>query len=155
MYRGIYQALRDTRTSRWSITNPPKMSVPTAASSSTLPVINGGETPGVVREARRSQERKRLFDSIESSRSNSRRYSAGDSRLQSFIRDPQSAYPLLPDNDGTALEPLQEESPRDPRDGQGSIDNRAMSPYTKFPTVDFDGLSWPSRLSQAYEQNDY
>lgn len=107
--------------------------------------MNGGETPGVGRERRRSQERRRLFDSISSSRSN-RRYSAGDS-LQPFIKDPQSAYPQGLDHDGIGLEPLQEESPRDPRDSTDSVEQGTeivSSPYKKVPTVDFDGLSWPS-----------
>lgn len=99
------------------------------------------------REVKRTQERRRLFDSLSASQmSNGRRYSAGDS-LQPYIREPQSAYPTSTDQDGTVLEPLQEESPRDPRDDidNSTVAKRPTSPYTRYPTVDFDGLSWPSR----------
>lgn len=127
------------------------MSVPTDIYAPGVLAMNGSDGPPTTREARRSQERRRLFESISSSRSNSRRYSAGDS-LQPFIRDPQSAYPQTLDHDGIVLEPLQEESPRDPRDDGGPSQDdrqRPSSPYTKTPTVDFDGLSWPSELPCA------
>jgi hypothetical protein len=47
-----------------------------------------------------------------------------------------------------SLHPSDERSARDPRDqaktSGGSVP-RSESPYTKCPTVDFDGLSWPSK----------
>lgn len=45
-------------------------------------------------------------------------------------------------------EEVEQESARDPRDEASSIlprsRNRPVSPFTAAPTVDFDGLSWPS-----------
>jgi GTP cyclohydrolase I len=48
-----------------------------------------------------------------------------------------------------SLHPSDERSARDPRDqakmsASGSAP-RPEGPYTKFPTVNFDGLSWPSK----------
>ena len=44
---------------------------------------------------------------------------------------------------------VEEEDARDPRDGVAPISppttSRSISPYTQNPTVDFDGLSWPSK----------
>ncbi|KAI9718686.1 MAG: GTP cyclohydrolase 1 [Chrysothrix sp. TS-e1954] len=59
------------------------------------------------------------------------------------------------------LEPLHEERPRDPRDDAHPLTppatSRSSSPFTQRPTVDFDGLSWPSlgtrqRLEATPEQ---
>lgn len=54
---------------------------------------------------------------------------------------------------------LDEENARDPRDQAPSppVTSRSNSPYTKHPTVDFEGLSWPSagtleRLEATPEQ---
>jgi GTP cyclohydrolase I len=33
--------------------------------------------------------------------------------------------------------------------------SRAQSPYTQHPTIDFDGLSWPSKYIQRYGQTAY
>jgi GTP cyclohydrolase I len=45
----------------------------------------------------------------------------------------------------TKLANLEDVGARDPRDDWGSQQtSRATSPYTLAPTIDFDGLSWPS-----------
>lgn len=73
-----------------------------------------------------------------------------------FLRNPQSSYPTAPSQDSSsALETVEEEQPRDPRDvvTNGYLTpadtDRAASPYTRSPAVDFDGLSWPSRWGLA------
>lgn len=99
-------------------------------------------------EATRDQERKRLFDSISSTGSNRRRYSADDF-TRPHIREPSLSYPQSNENDGSALDALPEEGARDARDTDNPltppVTSRSASPYIRAPTVDFDGLSWPSR----------
>ncbi|KAG8628297.1 hypothetical protein KVT40_004170 [Elsinoe batatas] len=61
-------------------------------------------------------------------------------------------------------ERVEEEAARDPRDTAApptppATSSRSISPYTHNPTVDFDGLSWPStgtrnRLEQTPEQEE-
>ena len=69
-----------------------------------------------------------------------------------FLRNPQSSYPTVsPQDSSSALETVEEEQPRDPRDvvTNGYLTlattERSASPYTRSPAVDFDGLSWPSK----------
>lgn len=51
-------------------------------------------------------------------------------------------------NRPAAIDNLDEAKPRDPRDEASPptppTTSRSISPYTQNPTVDFDGLSWPS-----------
>jgi len=105
-------------------------------------------------QSRHSQERQRLFNSISASSSTPRRYSAGDtmSTKPRFSRESQQDYPLPAQADASALEPVEEEQPRDPRDTPNDHINTTVikangsaSPYTRSPAVDFDGLSWPSQ----------
>jgi len=69
-----------------------------------------------------------------------------------FSRESQQDYALPAQADASALEPVEEEQPRDPRDTPGEHINTTViktngsaSPYTRSPAVDFDGLSWPSQ----------
>lgn len=54
---------------------------------------------------------------------------------------------------GPRKEPLDLEvaarHPRDEAPRTPPVGSRSTSPYTKAPTVDFDGLSWPSMHTRA------
>lgn len=109
----------------------------------------------VSQEARDSKERENAFASIQSSMGPRRvplDFDAGESIGSSLSQDKR---PLKISN-------LEEENARDPRDEAApptppATHSRSISPFTKNPTVDFDGLSWPStgtrdRLESTPEQ---
>jgi len=61
--------------------------------------------------------------------------------------------------DDESIEHLVEEPARDPRDKAApptppAASSRSISPYTKNPTVDYDGLSWPSKCSHLQADSD-
>ena len=87
-------------------------------------------------ESRDKREREALFDSIRSS--NTRK------KLSIDLNVPDTAHQrneLRPDDLGEpARDPRDEASPR-----SSANTSRPASPYTLNPTIDFDGLSWPSK----------
>lgn len=98
-------------------------------------------------------ERQKLYNSISDSTSGIRRYSAGDSRrptatLRNISHSSRMGYPSSVPRNDTAMETLDEETARDPRDTASPLTPVSPTPsngiYADRPTVDFDGLSWPS-----------
>jgi len=76
-----------------------------------------------------------------------------------FGRESQQNHSLPAQADASALEPVEEEQPRDPRDTPSDHINTTViktngsaSPYTRSPAVDFDGLSWPSQYSRVIDE---
>ncbi|KAF2140270.1 uncharacterized protein K452DRAFT_310029 [Aplosporella prunicola CBS 121167] len=91
-------------------------------------------------EARDRKERENLFSSIQSSSTD---------RQPIDLRHPNGTYSKPTIHRGKApLNGLEEEHARDPRDEAGPptplATSRPQSPFTQHPTIDFDGLSWPS-----------
>lgn len=87
-------------------------------------------------ESRDKKEREALFESIRSS--NARKRLSIDLNMPDGV---QQRNELHPDN---LVEPARD--PRDEASPRGSANtSRPASPYTLNPTIDFDGLSWPSK----------
>lgn len=108
-------------------------------------------------EARDNRERQSAFAAIKSSMGPRRvpiDLENGELSPNTFHNDPQPK----------AIRNLEEEAARDPCDDAGpptppAASTRSISPYTRNPTVDFDGLSWPSigtrdRLDSSPEQEE-
>lgn len=102
--------------------------------------------------ARRS-ERDKIYDSISESTMGIRRYSAGDARrpsatLRNITHSSRMGYPSSTPRDDSALSTLDEETARDPRDTASPLTpaspSQSSNSITEKPTLDFDGLSWPS-----------
>lgn len=98
-------------------------------------------------------ERQKLYDSITASTKGTRRYSTGDSRrpsatLRNISHSSRMGFPSSTPRDEDDLDTVTEETARDPRDTASPLTpestSRGNSPYAGAPTVDFDGLSWPS-----------
>jgi len=118
-------------------------------------LTNGTSPLHVSQEARDARERENAFASIKSS--------MGPRKTPIDLGDPELSEP----SPSQAKRPLkianlEEENARDPRDEPTphtppAAHSRSISPFTKNPTVDFDGLSWPStgtrdRLESTPEQ---
>jgi GTP cyclohydrolase I len=120
---------------------------------SALPSYLTNNSPlAVSQEARDRKERDKLFASIESS--------STTGRLPVDLDAPNSYFPSNKSQNKTemnghggpshkyAKNEVEEEHARDPRDEPGpshvSLPSRPDSPFTQYPTIDFDGLSWPS-----------
>ena len=108
---------------------------------------NGAQPSKPTREVKHSKERKRLFDSISTDGFPAPKPNAnGDSSGKTSMKPPTS-------NSADRQEPVFEEEPRDPRDSseiaRPSKVHRTASPFTQNPTVDFDGLSWPSECREV------
>lgn len=100
---------------------------------------------------RDTKERADLYASIE--RTNNRRRIPIDLETEdgSYARhrmptlEQSSAHRTHPNHLGD----IEEEHARDPRDEAGPLTplatSRPQSPFTQYPTIDFDGLSWPSK----------
>lgn len=87
-------------------------------------------------ESRDKKEREALFESIRSS--NARKRLSIDLNMPDGV---QQRNELRPDD---LVEPARD--PRDEASPRGSANtSRPASPYTLNPTIDFDGLSWPSK----------
>lgn len=104
-------------------------------------LINGS-SPLVNQETRDARERESAFASIQSSMGPRK----APIDLEGNYFQPQThAHPR--DKRPSKLANLDEAEARDPRDDWASQQtSRASSPYTTAPTIDFDGLSWPSML---------
>ena len=98
-------------------------------------LTNGSSPLHTSIESRDKKEREALFESIRSS--NERK------RLSIDLSAPEKAgmrHEMRPDDLGEpARDPRDEASPR-----SSANPSRPASPYTLNPTIDFDGLSWPS-----------
>lgn len=113
-------------------------------------LANGSSPLHMSQETRDKKERENLYAAIESSSSRGRQPVDLDAPNFYAAHQPHPTYPknsfpkhrILPTN-------LEEEHARDPRDEAISHTplamSRAQSPYTQHPTIDFDGLSWPSK----------
>ena len=87
-------------------------------------------------ESRDIKEREALFESIRSS--NARKKLSIDLKMPDGLEQRNNQRP--DDLGEPARDPRDEPSPR------GSANtSRPASPYTLNPTIDFDGLSWPSK----------
>ncbi|KAF1346018.1 hypothetical protein BDV97DRAFT_33887 [Delphinella strobiligena] len=116
-----------------------------------IPLLNGSSPLHATQESRDANERNNAFAAIKSS--------MGPRKIPIDLEDghyfqPQQSVPK--DKRPARLSNLDELNARDPRDEPQSISGRS-SPYTANPTVDFDGLSWPStgtreRLESTPEQ---
>lgn len=100
-------------------------------------------------------ERQKLYDSITDSTQGTRRYSAGDTRpttatMRNISHSTEVGYPSSVPRDDPPLATLEEEMARDPRDRASPLTPVSPTPsngvYNERPTVDFDGLSWPSEF---------
>lgn len=106
-----------------------------------IPLINGSSPLHTTQEKRDANERENAFASIKSS--------MGPKKQPIDLEDghyfqPQQA--VAKDKRPLRLSNLEEVDARDPRDEPATPYeiSRSSSPYTANPTVDFDGLSWPS-----------
>ncbi|RMJ23792.1 gtp cyclohydrolase i [Aspergillus sp. HF37] len=128
-------------------------------------IVNGGSPLGVSTGARDAKERDFLNSSIRSSfssRKPTQIASAGPEEPHAESSSASGTVPAVP-NTGTA-KPTLNDPPRDPRDEGGPLTppstvSRPESPYTLYPPIDFDGLSWPcpgtrERLDSTPEQAD-
>lgn len=117
----------------------PLASKPQSISSSYLP--NGSAHPEKdrLRTSIGAKERERVAAAISSSnkRRNPTNLEAPDGHSGPFLASKK-----------TRLSELETEA-RDPRDEANGhqAHSRPASPYTLNPAIDFDGLSWPSKLS--------
>lgn len=97
------------------------------------------------RQNKNERERRKLYESISASGARSRvpvdyNLPLAESTGKSLATDDSAPFPM---------ELIENKSPRDPRDSVVPLSppatSRSASPYTQNPTVDFDGLSWPSK----------
>jgi len=106
-----------------------------------IPLINGSSPLHSRQETRDANERENAFASIKSS--------MGPRKMPLDLEDGQyfqQQQNMAKDKRPARLANLEEVDARDPRDEPAtpSYMSRSGSPYTANPTVDFDGLSWPS-----------
>ncbi|KAL5355312.1 hypothetical protein BJX96DRAFT_141086 [Aspergillus floccosus] len=142
--------------------SPPHGPKPKSAVPSRL--LNGGSPLHPSSSGRDARERESLNTSIRSSFA---------PRIPAEFDLPESAaHPVsasLANDDGPVhgsdtAKPTLNDPPRDPRDEGGALTppsavSRPASPYTLYPPIDFDGLSWPcpgtrARLESSPEQTE-
>jgi hypothetical protein len=107
--------------------------------SSSVPLRDGfGSAPNGGKPEFSSSERERLIREIQST--DKKREVVDFDAVDSKLRSPRPRR--------KSLHPSDERQARDPRDeARGKVDeDQDEAHYTKIPTVDFDGLSWPSKL---------
>ena len=114
----------------------------------TLPAHSTSPLRPSARTSVNAEERERLTASIISS--NARRQPIDLDHLELPRANGHDPYPLdILDKDSTASTDI-DVSARDPRDEALSQTpptvDRSAGPYTLNPPIDFDGLSWPSKL---------
>jgi GTP cyclohydrolase IA len=100
--------------------------------------LNSRSSDGITRAEQGEIERQEVINSI----------LATNKRREAIEFSLPTNGPSSPRMRRRSLHPSDERSARDPRDKaktSGASVPRAESPYTKCPTVDFDGLSWPSK----------
>ncbi len=120
---------------------------------STLPsrLANGTSPLHISREIRDQKERENLRASIKVS--STRRHVVDLDDPNGYL--PKKPSPESQDSHGakTSRRVIDEGHARDPRDEASpptpSV-TRPSSPFTQHPTIDFDGLSWPSTVSTVH-----
>lgn len=109
--------------------------------STSEPFVNGVKPSRSMREVKNSKERKRLFNSISTNGISSKPRLDENQSSDVSLKSPAS-------KSKDRQEPVLEEKARDPKDTAESPRpakaRRTASPFTQNPTIDFDGLSWPS-----------
>jgi GTP cyclohydrolase I len=121
------------------------------------PHLTNNSPLGVSQETRDRKEREKLFASIESSSTTGRLAVDLDAPNSYFPSNKSQSKTEMNGYGGQSLKyaknGLEEEHARDPRDEAGPSQlpspSRPESPFTQYPTIDFDGLSWPSETLQA------
>lgn len=112
-----------------------------------IPLINGSSPLHSTQETRDAHERENAFASIRSSMGPRKE----PIDLEGSYFQPQQALSQPKDKRPFRLANLDEVDARDPRDEPPpppSTISRSSSPYTANPTIDFDGLSWPSTFQR-------
>lgn len=116
----------------------PKSAIP-------LHLTNGTSPLHVTQETRDSKERENLYAAINASSTARRPIDLGHPPDISKIQNPKAKQRRVPI--GNLVE---EEHARDPRDEASPptplTTSRPQSPIIQQPPIDFDGLSWPSKL---------
>ncbi|KKK13700.1 GTP cyclohydrolase I [Aspergillus rambellii] len=127
-------------------------------------LLNGGSPLHNTVGARDARERESLNTSIRSSFAPRvpAEFDLPESAAQP-VENTVSSYDTLTRSPG-ATKPTLSDPARDPRDEAGALTppataSRPASPYTLYPPIDFDGLSWPcpgtrARLESTPEQNE-
>ncbi|KAF2232754.1 GTP cyclohydrolase I [Viridothelium virens] len=120
-----------------------------AKSKSVLPShLTNGTAAHSLTEARDQKERQNLYASIKSSNTNRRLVDLDGSVEQGARRNTSHEMGSSIGSYRPSFANLDEEHARDPRDEAipptPPTVSRPQSPFTHNPTVDFDGLSWPS-----------
>jgi len=128
---------------------PPLAPNPKSALPSHL--TNGTSPLHISREVRDQKERDNLRASIKVS--NTRRHVVDLDDPNNYF--PKKSSPETQDSRGAkaSRRTINEEHARDPRDEASPptpSTTRPSSPFTQHPTIDFDGLSWPSTASAVY-----
>jgi GTP cyclohydrolase I len=128
---------------------PPLIPNPKSALPSRL--ANGSSPLHISREVRDQNERDNLRASINVS--STRRHVVD-------LDDPNGYFPKKSSSESqdsrgakTSRRTIDEGHARDPRDEASPptpSTTRPSSPFTQHPTIDFDGLSWPSTASVVY-----
>ncbi|KAF1981749.1 GTP cyclohydrolase I [Aulographum hederae CBS 113979] len=122
---------------------------PKPKSALPLHLANGGSPLHETKESRDRKERENLFASIKSA--NTQRQPVDLNQPNEYFS--RSAPGPSRGRATSGIKDLLEEKPaRDPRDEISPPTpslSRPESPYTQYPTIDFDGLSWPSVGTKA------
>lgn len=131
---------------------------PPLKASAIPPYLTNHSPLAVSYETKDKKERGRLVASIEASFTTGRQVVDLDAPTSSYFPASQSEGRTR--MNGNAAIPhrhapngLGRENARDPRDEPGpsliNSPSRPESPFTQNPTIDFDGLSWPSNTLQS------
>ena len=104
-------------------------------------MMNGGSPLRLTTEARDKKERENLFNAIEKSNRGRQPVNFDDPPVANMKGDSAHNKPHVSSNGEEDAEDYTERAvARTPL-----ATSRAHSPYTQHPTIDFDGLSWPSK----------
>lgn len=121
-----------------------KSAVPSYLSNGSSPLSASHE---LRTEMRDKKERENLFASIQSSSTHRQPIQLDQPGPHGYFPKPRSA-PQTGSGPIQAADGLVEERARDSRDEAAHTTptvSRPASPFTQHPTIDFDGLSWPSK----------
>ncbi|KAF2202626.1 GTP cyclohydrolase I [Delitschia confertaspora ATCC 74209] len=110
-------------------------------------LTNGHSPLAMATEARDKKERDSLKAAIESSSTRGRQPINFDSPNGHYSRSsaPSTEHRSLHDRPSLIHSEIEEEYFNNGAPPTPLATSRAQSPYTQHPTIDFDGLSWPSR----------
>jgi GTP cyclohydrolase I len=126
--------------------SPPKSAMPPHLSNGPSPLSPLTEARGT-RDTRDKKERESLFHAIETS-NRGRTVVDFDERSSFFPESATSAHadgPRTPEKNRITHGEVDVEGLRHRAAAPTPLaTSRAQSPYTQHPTIDFDGLSWPS-----------